>query len=87
VAEDKKYAKMKDKKNKEVAKHPFMGSREESFGGSPGEVAIGGGNMHMFGHRHQNAGVWPANPVSADSKTGYPQGWEGKNTSPTGSKN
>jgi len=80
-------AEKKSGKNKEVAKHPWMGSREESFGGSPGEVSIGGGTMHMFGHRHQDSGVWPASPVSADSKTGYPQGWDGKSQSPTSKKN
>lgn len=74
-------------KNKEVAKHPFMGSREESFGGSPGEVAVGGGTMHLFGYRHQDSGVWPAEPVSVDQKSGYPQGWENKSRSPRGSKN
>ena len=74
-------------KNKEVGKHPWMGSREESFGGHPGEVSIGGGTMHMFGHRHQDSGVWPTSPVSTDSKTGYPQGWDGKSQSPSSKKN
>lgn len=77
----------KNGKNKEVAKHPSMGSREESFGGAPGEVAIGGGTMTMFGHRHRNGGVWPASPISVDAKTGYPQGWDGKSQSPTSKKN
>jgi hypothetical protein len=69
-------------KNKEVAKHPPMGTREESFGGNPGEVAIGGGTMHLFGHRHRNSGVWPTNPISVDQKSGYPQGWDGKSMAP-----
>jgi hypothetical protein len=79
--------KSKGGKNKEVGKPGFMGTREESFGGSSGEVAIGGGTMHMFGHRHQDSGIWPASPVSCDTKTGYPQGWDGKNQSPTSKKN
>lgn len=74
-------------KNKEVAKNPPMGSREESFGADPGDVAIGGGNMALFGHRHQNSGVWPAAPVSVDQKTGYPQGWDGRSQSPSSKKN
>ena len=78
---------MKSGKNKEVAKHPSMGSREESFGGSPGEVAIGGGTMHMFGHRKKESGVWPTNPVSVDSKSGYPQGWDGRSMGPKAGKN
>jgi hypothetical protein len=80
-------AKKESGKNKEVAKHPAIGSREESFGGSPGEVEIGGGTMHMFGHRHRNGGVWPGSPVSVDQKTGYPQGWDGRSKGPTASKN
>jgi hypothetical protein len=74
-------------KNKEVGKRPGMGSTEESFGGAPGDVAIGGGTMHMFGHRHQNSGVWPASPVSVDQKSGYPQGWDGRSQSPSSKKN
>jgi hypothetical protein len=74
-------------KNKEVAKHPPMGSREESFGGAPGEVAIGGGTMHMFGHRKKDSGVWPSSPVSVDQKSGYPQGWDGRTAGPRSGKN
>lgn len=80
-------AEKKSGKNKEVAKHPPMGSREESFGGSPGTVEVGGGKMHMFGHRHQDSGVWPGNPVSVDQKTGYPQGWDNKTHGPKKSGN
>jgi hypothetical protein len=72
-------------KNKEVAKRPFMGTREESFGADPGEVAIGGGTMELFGHRYRNDGVWPTNAISVDQKTGYPQGWDGRTRAP-GSK-
>lgn len=64
-------------KNKEVAKHPPMGSREESFGGAPGTVAVGGGTMHIFGHKI-NEGVWPPAPTSVDQKTGYPKGFDGR---------
>lgn len=64
-------------KNKEVAKRPSMGSREESFGGAPGTQAVAGGTMHLFGHRKRD-GVWPDSPVSVDQKTGYPKGAQDK---------
>lgn len=67
-------------KNKEVAKHPHLGSREESFGGAPGNISVGGGTMHMFGHKKHD-GVWPADPVSVDQKTGFPRGFDGSNKS------
>jgi hypothetical protein len=65
----------KSGKSKEVAKHPHMGSREESFGGAPGSIPVEGGTMHMFGHKI-NKGVWPTNVVSTDVKTGFPQGFD-----------
>jgi len=65
----------KSGKNKEVAKHPRMGSREESFGGAPGTIAVEGGTMHMFGHK-TGTGVWPTNVVSTDVKTGFPKGYD-----------
>lgn len=74
-------------KNKEVGKRPGMGHTEESFGGDPGSVAIGGGEMKMFGHRHQDSGIWPGSPVSVDQKTGYPQGWDKRSEGPRGGKN
>jgi septal ring factor EnvC (AmiA/AmiB activator) len=63
-------------KNKEVAKHPRMGSREESFGGAPGSIPVEGGTMHMFGHKVGGQSVWPTNVVGPDVKTGYPQGFD-----------
>ncbi|HXN71537.1 MAG TPA: hypothetical protein VN861_03175 [Candidatus Acidoferrales bacterium] len=74
-------------KNMEVGKRPGPGSTHESFGGNPGDVGIGGGTMHMFGHRKMESGVWPGNPVSVDQKTGYPQGWDGKSMGPKAGKN
>jgi len=70
----------KSGKNKEVAKHPRMGSREESFGGAPGSVKIAGGTMHTFGHRAPDPGdsVWPKGVVSVDQKSGYPEGFQTK---------
>ena len=63
------------KKHKEVAKHPPMGSREDSFGSAPGSVAIAGGTMYKFGHTI-NEGVWPDAPTSVDQKTGYPKDFQ-----------
>lgn len=68
-------------KNKEVGKHPAMGSREESFGGAPGKVEVGGGVMHTFGHK-TSKGVWPANTVSCDVKTGFPRGFDAPKKGP-----
>ena len=69
----------KNSKQKEVAKHPPMGSREESFGSAPGQIAIGGGTMHKFGYKAGNPNkVWPDAPVSVDQKTGYPEGFQSK---------
>jgi hypothetical protein len=62
-------------RNKEVAKHPSMGSREESFGGNPGEVSVAGGTMHTFGHKI-NPGVWPPTATGPDVKTGYPKDYQ-----------
>lgn len=62
-------------KNKEVATGGNKKSREESFGGSPGNVAVAGGTMHKFGHTIHD-GVWPTSPVSVDQKTGYPKGYQ-----------
>lgn len=67
-------------KNKEVAKRPAMGSREESFGGAAGSVAVAGGTMRKFGHTRRDS-VWPDSPVSVDQKTGYPKGAQEKTKS------
>ena len=64
-------------KNKEVATGGMKKSREESFGGAPGSIAVAGGTMHLFGHK-TGEGVWPSTPTSVDSKTGYPKGFDGK---------
>jgi hypothetical protein len=63
------------KAQKEVAKHPHMGSREESFGSAPPEIAVGGGTMHTFGYK-PHAGVWPTKVESCDVKSGFPQGYD-----------
>jgi hypothetical protein len=62
-------------KNKEVATGGKKKSREESFGGAPGHIAVAGGDMAMFGHKI-HGGVWPDAPTSVDSKTGYPKGFQ-----------
>jgi hypothetical protein len=62
-------------KNKEVATGGMKKSREESFGGAPGSVAVAGGKYHKFGHTVHDS-VWPPAPVSVDSKTGYPKGFQ-----------
>jgi len=67
---------MASTKNKEVAKHPALKSTEESFGSSPGSIAVGGGTMHLFGHRTGNGGVWPTNVVSCDVKIGFPKDFD-----------
>lgn len=69
--------------NKEVAKGPGRGrgSTEESFGGAPPKIAVGGGTMHTFGHK-PHAGVWPTNVVSPDVKTGFPKGYDTTKKSP-----
>jgi hypothetical protein len=66
---------MADTKNKEVAKHPALKSTEESFGSAPGSIAVGGGTMHMFGHKI-TPGVWPTNIVSCDQKTSFPKDFD-----------
>ena len=55
-------------------------SREESFGKSPGDIAVSGGTMHLFGFK-TGEGVWPGMPVSVDQKTGYPKNFDGKTKS------
>jgi len=69
--------------NKEVAKGPGKGkgSTEETFGGAPPAIAVGGGTMHTFGHK-PHPGVWPTNIVSPDSKTGYPKGYDQRTKGP-----
>jgi hypothetical protein len=65
------------KSQKEVAKHPHMGSREESFGSAPGELSIaGGGTMHIFGYKLHTGEVWPDAPTSVDQKTGFPRDFQ-----------
>lgn len=64
------------KKQKEVATSGMnKKSREESFGSAPGDIAVAGGEMHLFGHKI-HSGVWPTDVVSVDSKTGYPKNFD-----------
>jgi len=72
-----RYSGKKGGANKEVAKGPGhgRGSTEESFGGAPGKIAVGGGEMCTFGHKI-HPGVWPPNTVSPDVKTGFPKGYD-----------
>lgn len=65
------------KKQKEVATSGDKKSREESFGSRPGMVAVGGGEMHKFGHTVHDS-VWPSAPVSVDQKSGFPKNFDGK---------
>lgn len=62
---------------KEVAKHPHMGSREESFGSDPGPTSVAGGTMAKFGYKAGDANtVWPPAPTGPDVKTGYPRDYQ-----------
>jgi len=66
----------KGKGSKEVAtSRPSASVVEQSFGGAPPSIAVGGGTMQMFGHKI-HSGVWPTNTVSPDHKTGYPKGFD-----------
>lgn len=69
---------MAKKSQKEVAKHPHMGSREESFGSAPGEIPIAGGVFHSFGYKPNTGQVWPDAPTSVDQKTGFPKDFQTK---------
>lgn len=55
--------------------------RETSFGSAPPTLDMSKGEMHLFGYRgvaEGHTGIWFKRPISADAKTGYPEGFDKK---------